>query len=418
MPRFFLGYSRFAMLNQPASTIPISQQRARVLYLSFNIGFMNPTRQHLISALAQATDLRLYGPGHVDRSELDRGVQHVIDTEGPFDFVITDEYVLQNFDTSRTESNRFVNHACRFDRHLLIKAVEWREFMKSYSGRRIITLLQSDYYNFQENQIERLESLADHYITWGSELIWPRAAFDRSQTPVQGIDQSITERWTDRYRDFTQTHKDRLISCPHFVGAEEFGGPPLARRKVPWANLGADYTARVVARTKLDGANLQRTGRWIPQAFSVASRLKYNVYSKYWTIELLQWGFRRAFRQAKYAFTCGSVLRWPIRKYFEIPANGAVLVCERPEGFEALGFEDRRNAVVCNARDILDAHAWLEANPTRAQEIADAGQDLVLRKHSVEARSQQIGAALRCILEDNFAGSRWHKGEFELVCKC
>lgn len=405
------------MFNQSVSAVSNSPPRARVLYLSFNIGYLNPTRQHLISALARATDLRLYSPGHVDRRALDRGVQHVVDTEGPFDFVITDEYVLQNFDVSRPESIHFVNHACRFDRHLLIKAAEWREFLTSYRGRRIITLLQSDYYNFQKNQIERLESLADHYITWGSELVWPRAGFDGSQSPVQGVDQSITERWTDRYREFTETHKDQIISCPHFVGAAEFGGPPLAQRKMPWANLGADYTARVIARKKLDSANLRRTGRWIPRAFSLASRLNYNVYNKYWTIALFQWGFRRAFRQAKYAFTCGSALRWPLRKYFEIPANGAVLVCEQPEGFEALGFEDGRNAIVCNARDILDVHAWLEANPERAQEIASAGQDLVRGKHSVHARAQQFSASLLSIVDGTFAGSRWHNGEFELIGK-
>ena len=49
----------------------------------------------------------------------------------------------------------------------------------------------------------------------------------------------------------------------------------------------------------------------------------------------------------------------------------AVLVAERCNGFEALGFKDGVNAVVAEAADVLDAHASLTRDMARAQAIAE-----------------------------------------------
>lgn len=388
--------------------------RPRALYLSFNAKFMDPTREHLLKVLDQATDLRVHGPGYVSDEELDLGVRHLVDNEGPFDFVITDEYVLQTFDTANLGSIRFVNHACAFDPHLLIKAIEWREFLTVYGGKRIITLMQSDYYNFPKIQIERLESLADFYVCWGAEFVMSREALAESAIPSTGVNRQIFETWNDNFRDFAIRNAGKIMSCPHFVASDEQGGAQLAGRPYPWAVLGADYNSRVEVRKSLDSAKLGRSGKWLPIAFSLGSRLNFNVYNKYWTIRFFHNEFRRALRNAKYAFTCGSILRWPIRKYFEVPINGAVLVCEPPAGYGALGFEDRYNSVICEAKDILDADDWLQADPGRAQEIADRGRRLVLERHSVEARARQLKQSLNRIKRGKFSGSRWHKGSFEL----
>ena len=91
------------------------------------------------------------------------------------------------------------------------------------------------------------------------------------------------------------------------------------------------------------------------------------------------------------------------------------MVCEPPEGFSALGFRDSEHAVFCNARDILDAHATLEADPARAQSIANAARRVVAENHSVAARTLQIGAALGRISDGRFVGSRWTDGTFTFL---
>ena len=152
----------------------------------------------------------------------------------------------------------------------------------------------------------------------------------------------------------------------------------------------------------------------MPNAFALAQKVGVNVHNKYWSLDLLRWGFRRALRQARYAFTCGSILRWPIRKFFEIPAQGCVLVCQPAEGFADLGFVDGVNALSASPSNLPDVQSMLDADPNRAQQIADAGRALILEKHEVSARARQIGTALKLITEGRFAGSRWLDGEFML----
>lgn len=100
--------------------------------------------------------------------------------------MITDEYVLQSFNMDDIASNRFVNHACRFDRGLLFEAVKWREFLSSYRGTRVIALMQSDYYNFTDIHVERLHALGDYFITWGEEFISSKSELEPERLPTWG----------------------------------------------------------------------------------------------------------------------------------------------------------------------------------------------------------------------------------------
>jgi hypothetical protein len=101
-----------------------------------------------------------------------------------------------------------------------------------------------------------------------------------------------------------------------------------------------------------------------------------------------------------------------VRKFFEIPALGSVLVCMPCNGFEALGFENGVNAMVARPDQIPEVHAFLEAHPEEAQNIADAGRELIWEKHTVQARAAQLAASLDAILSGRFKGSYWEKGEF------
>ena len=390
-------------------------RKPSVLYLSFNVGFLDPTRSFLLSALREAADVRVFGPGYVAQEELDRTPQAIVDEEGPFDFVMTDEYVIQSFEGAPIETIRFENHACGFDRSLLRKAIEWRDFFHGYEGRRVITLMQSDYYNFRAVHIDRLLALGDYFICWGQEFLISRNDVQGEPLLPGGVNESILKAWNDNFRNFTIQNAERIISCPQFVHRSEVGGGALTARRLPWAVLGADYDRRVEARQQLDGAGVARSGTWMPNAFALAQKVGVNLYSKYWSLGLLRWGFRRALRQARYAFTCGSNLRWPIRKFFEVPAQGCVMVCEPPEGFAHLGFVDDVNALTALPGGLLDLQSSLEGNLSRAQRIADAGRALILEKHEVSARSRQIGAALTLIRDGHFVGSRWQEGDFLLI---
>jgi hypothetical protein len=197
---------------------------------------------------------------------------------------------------------------------------------------------------------------------------------------------------------------------PHLVSDIEIGGKDLSRRAYDWSVMGASYESRVEARQLIDAAGLRRAGKYQPYIFSTANRVGLHLYNKFWAIEGMNFLFRHALRAAKYGFTCGGACHWPVRKYFEIPANGAVLAAERCSGFEALGFVDRKNALVVDPRDVLDASGWLDSNIDRAQTIANAGRDLVQTQHSVKARARQLADTLSRISTGSFNGAFWKHG--------
>jgi hypothetical protein len=114
----------------PRSKLTQSEpRRPTALYLTFNTEFLNPTRGLLLKSLESATDLTVYGPGYSSLETLKQGIDHFVASTGPYDFILTDEYVLQPMDREHPERNRFTNHACKFDPILLFQATEWRDFL-------------------------------------------------------------------------------------------------------------------------------------------------------------------------------------------------------------------------------------------------------------------------------------------------
>lgn len=404
-----------AHTEMPTSVALGIGKRPTLLYLTFNVGFINPTRELLCDVLRGAAKATFYGPGYQGPDVLNKGIEAFVSKNGPFDFIMTDETAIENFDIlDQGGELRFVNHACRFDRSLLRMGRDYQRFLKTYGGRRIVALLQSDYYNFPQQRIDAIESIGDYFLSWGPEFLLSNSDADTSGMLLNGINSRSFHRGNDRYLNFITRHMNNVISCPHFLCDAELFDSRLIDRPNEWSVLGADYDARVTARELLNGANVGWGGNWIRYIFAGAQKVRFNVHDKYWTISFLNWAFHNALRRSKYSYTCGGYLNWPIRKYLEIPASGCVIVCEKSNGFSDLGFLDRTNAIVCRAADILDAHSWLKSDPDRAQRIADAGRELVTRQHSVDARARQIGAALERIMQGRFHGSRWRGGAFEL----
>lgn len=104
-------------------------------------------------------------------------------------------------------------------------------------------------------------------------------------------------------------------------------------------------------------------------------------------------------------------MRWPIRKFFEIPANGAALVCEPCNGFEALGFRDGENAIVCNAAEVANVGRRLKIDIDAAQAIADAGRRLIGERHTLSVRASQLRHALDAAQDGKWHGAEWQEGE-------
>jgi hypothetical protein len=220
-------------------------------------------------------------------------------------------------------------------------------------------------------------------------------------------------RATDQWATWTRTHARRIASSLLFVGDAEFNWDRLVHRQYDWSVLGIGYHARGVAVKALKrGGHPPLLETKLRRGLGLMKRLGLLLKEKPTIQRMLNIDFQRRLEMSRYSYTCGSGYRFAIRKFLEIPAAGAVMVCQPFTGFEATGFRDGENAIACEPEAVMDAHRMLQADPDRAQAIADAGRELVFRKHSVAARAAQFREALSAMADQSFAGARWEGGEY------
>jgi hypothetical protein len=388
---------------------------ARILFLDADLRYLNATRDLISKALAGAGEVVAYGPGFQSSEVLQVGLEKFICRHGPFDVVALTPHVVFAeglAGKSVAELAQFYRraYAFRFAFADLGALVDMNAMARKLRVPRITFLLEMDYYNFDRDRIEKIKSVSDYIVGFGPGL-WVKKA----EMPDLHRE-SFASRATDQWADYLQERGDSVASMHHFVGDEEFSERPLSARSNKWAVLGVQYAARADAvdilrpyKVKIDTATRKLIGG--------VRRIGLLRHETEFAIAHLQSSFRSNLKNSRYAFTCGSGLNMPIRKFFEIPAAGAVLVCKPFSGFVESGFVHGENCLVSKPRDLVDVHKWLEADLARAQRIADAGRGLVLRQHSVAARAQQFADTLSAIVDGSFAGGRWRAGEYDVIRK-
>ena len=376
---------------------------------------MNPTRDLLRLLFKQVGETVFYGPGYVCSEDLENGLDEFAGRSGPFDLVVaTAEHVA--FTSVVEERSLLSKRYSRFYPLMFPKRDlhYFPDIMKEFvnlAAPKIFTTLETDYYCLTEESLATIRNVNASVIGWGTEFTSPLHALPDYRK------EAFCEKANDHWNDFVTQYAERIISLPAFVAETEFSWRPLEGRPCSWSVMGARYRSRKLARSALEEGGIDWAGKTLLWGLGVLNRggLKPLRYSA--GIALANHWFKNAIEGSRYSYTCGSGLRYPVRKFFEIPALGAVLVCEPCLGFEALGFEDGVNAVVCQPENVLAVHRELESDGSRAQAIAAAGRDLIWRTHSLHARIEQLRTALESILAGRFRGSRWCSGAFQLIEK-
>jgi hypothetical protein len=89
-----------------------------------------------------------------------------------------------------------------------------------------------------------------------------------------------------------------------------------------------------------------------------------------------------------FAPACGTIANEVVRKHFEIPAAGACLLAEPTTSLKEAGFVDMENCVFADKHSVVDKVDYLFRRTDELEQIIDAGQTMVLERHSMECRSQ------------------------------
>ena len=383
----------------------------RYLYVDVNATFTNPTRNLLPLAFLKAGDVRFFGPGHVSSDCLARGLTSFIEAEGPFDLVISNTLVLfsDSDDPARYASTLLSAYAYSGpNEDLLYLPIIAKQFA-SLSLPRIAILLENDFYNWTAREADKILASADYFIGFGEEFSPLRAELPHlAEERFAGI---ATDVWTK----FSHQYRNRIASLLHFVSDVEFMISPLSSRALHWSVMGVQYHARGVARGCLNRAGIDPvTDTRLRKVVSLLKKTRLMRDEKRWVQKALNNSFAARMAATRYSYTCGSGLEMPIRKFFEIPAVGCLLVCRPFKGFKAAGFVDGVNCIIAEPDQLADLHFTLEAEPEHAEAIARAGQTFVLKRHSLDARAQDLKLILEAIVAKRFEGSYWRDGQHHL----
>ena len=88
-------------------------------------------------------------------------------------------------------------------------------------------------------------------------------------------------------------------------------------------------------------------------------------------------------------FGC-SVYRYAIQKFFEAPASHCLVVSNKPDMAERLGFVDDKTYVEVSNDNWKETLLYLLETPSYVQRIADAGMENVLKNHTHAVRAKQF----------------------------
>jgi hypothetical protein len=382
----------------------------RILYLDVGGRYLNPTNSFLPAMLRLHHDVALFGPGLCSDAEIAAGLERFAEKHGGFDFVVSSQPDWEISEAACAWYHRFMYPRHR-DETLMRFGAEASAFLKRTSIPRIIFLTNRDVYSITQAQIDEIHAVDGHYVAWARGFTKPQADLDRFEDE-KFYARRFGKKPFGLWHGFTEAQHHRFINIGHFVGLQEFDWRPLDERSQPALVPGVTYVRRGEVKKKLRAAGLTRGNRWFNQLIAAADRVGLRPYGRPLIQQIYNMRFVNEIADTRYAYTDGSGFEYPIRKFFEIPALGALLLCTPCAGFSDLGFVDRKNAVSTTPEDVVETIAWLEQEPEAAQAIADAGRRLMWEQHSIQARAEQMTRCLEAIHARTFAGSIWRNGEF------
>lgn len=382
----------------------------KMLYVGFNRTYVNRTFSVLIRALQANHTIDFFGPGYQPEKTLEEGPQYWLDKHGPYDLLLFDHYTIM-YDNLVKLRRPFGGDVIYFTYDSYGRyAPSLAKFIENYSAAKCF-IVNWDVYGIAEKRTDHLEQIGA-FIADGS--LARQTIAERRDNFITNNDKESSSKgfWyggaTDHWVNFLKRNRHRVIEMPHAIGTEQFSYTPISSRKYILSVPGTNYSER---------QNVYRflSSRQIIQKLKTKFEDKFysKIYSSLSTKRLLAIHLRydTELATSKMAYTSGSLFRTPVRKYFEIPAMGAMPIGQVVEGFDSLGFVNNHNFVIAetseNVNDVL-----ADYKDDEIQRIASNARELILNKHSEFARARQFAESINKIFLGEFKGSYWNAGEY------
>lgn len=100
--------------------------------------------------------------------------------------------------------------------------------------------------------------------------------------------------------------------------------------------------------------------------------------------------FAKEINRAKMFLTCGSIYKYPVMKYFEVPGCNTLLIGETNGDLGELGFKDGVNFVAANRSNFYEKALYYLNHPEERQALTLAGYKFIHKNHTHQIRAQQF----------------------------
>lgn len=387
----------------------------RILYIDVNILHINPTANLFpLMLLNISNDVTFYGPGYVNKEVVEEGILKFLKKHKQFEIVIYGPTCPMLCQTKEEDIVNYckVSSANNLSSYSLL--IYFKDIIDNFMNLEIniqaISTLNYDYYSDPGKVLDIIDKNQLY-------LIGPN---DKSMSLLKDLPAFVKKekhykrklgKFSNRWFKYISANPQRNITALHFVSTDELFFEPLNSRNYDISIPGVEYYLRKKAIKELKSSNFKIFPQTIFNLYRVLNFFKLKPYSYRFAINYYKMSFQNQLRNSKCVYTAHGGFGIPIRKFFEIPASGSLLICNPCIGFEDLGFVSNKNYIKADPEELIDMlNFWI--NNANGQEVASAGRDMIFAKHSIKARSEQIKNCFTKILLNEFSGSWWVKGTY------
>lgn len=391
----------------------------RALYVDIDLVNINPTATYYPQLIEAAIpNVSFYGPGFSSPELLARGLLGWIRETGPYEIIFigpNSPILATNFNNDVIRNTleymrRFASHE-----HTEAQVVAFLEDLFSVLPEvniehRVATSLTFDSYAATTVQVQRLRDLNLTLIGPNEQFVRPFAELPKYVLQEKHYLRKKA-RLSDCWFDFLHAHPERVITALHYVVPSEFSYTPIDLRRPVVAVPGVEYHLRKEANVALRRSDFPTASKWYFHLFRAMNWLRVPVYGTHWGLSLYNHCFRRTLMTSRYVYTARGGFGLPVRKFFEIPAAGALLLCSPCTGYRELGYLDGVHYLSVEPNDLPDLLQYLTRTGA-GHDIAVAGRKVTACNHSLKARAEQIALCLKALTSGAYKGARWRQGEF------
>lgn len=206
--------------------------------------------------------------------------------------------------------------------------------------------------------------------------------------------QYLFTHYRDTFLDMFPEYEKRMIWFPHFVNIDVFQDYNQ-EKEIDFLLMGSTHSPIYPLRAAvLDG--MKDMPNFIYHEHPGYDKEKYDEENY-----LVGSRYAKEINRAKIFFTCDSIYKYPVMKYYEVLACHTLLLASHSKELADLGFIPGTHFVEINEDNYKNkAVYYLENYQTIGIEIAKNGYEMVREKHSVKARATFLVKTIKSILKN------------------